>query len=101
MFVADALAKCLMLLPGDITSEAHCKSIVDKTVAQYGKINILVNNAAFQVRFWRTAAPCFGSRNMRCSRGSSTLSACWRLCMSVAVSHTDQATLNANAACGA
>ncbi len=41
------------LCSGDITSEAHCKSIVDKTVHQYGKINILVNNAAFQVRLSR------------------------------------------------
>ncbi|QDI91143.1 SDR family oxidoreductase [Salicibibacter halophilus] len=39
--------KCL-LLPGDIKSESHCKELVEQTVAAFGKINILVNNAAIQ-----------------------------------------------------
>lgn len=37
-----------ILLPGDIQNEAHCHSLVDQTVAQLGKIDILVNNAAHQ-----------------------------------------------------
>jgi NAD(P)-dependent dehydrogenase (short-subunit alcohol dehydrogenase family) len=34
--------------PGDITEEAQCKKIIDETVAQFKRIDILVNNAAFQ-----------------------------------------------------
>jgi NAD(P)-dependent dehydrogenase (short-subunit alcohol dehydrogenase family) len=38
-----------VLVRGDIRSEAHCKEIVDKAVAEFGQIDILVNNAAFQM----------------------------------------------------
>jgi NAD(P)-dependent dehydrogenase (short-subunit alcohol dehydrogenase family) len=37
--------KCL-LLPGDLSKEKNCQSIVKKTVRAFGHINILVNNAA-------------------------------------------------------
>ena len=37
-----------LLLPGDIRDEAHCHRIVDRTVAELGKLDILVNNAAAQ-----------------------------------------------------
>ena len=37
--------KCL-LIPGDISKETHCINLVKKTVREFGKINILVNNAA-------------------------------------------------------
>ncbi|MEO6313806.1 MAG: SDR family oxidoreductase [Chitinophagaceae bacterium] len=37
--------KCL-LIPGDISKEPFCKRIVQKTIAAYGSIDILVNNAA-------------------------------------------------------
>jgi NAD(P)-dependent dehydrogenase (short-subunit alcohol dehydrogenase family) len=36
-------------LPGDITDEAHCKRIVDQTFDRFGRIDVLVNNAAFQM----------------------------------------------------
>jgi NAD(P)-dependent dehydrogenase (short-subunit alcohol dehydrogenase family) len=39
--------KCL-LIPGDITKEKFCTSAVKKTLKQFGKIDILVNNAATQ-----------------------------------------------------
>ncbi|BAY82095.1 short-chain dehydrogenase/reductase SDR [Calothrix parasitica NIES-267] len=39
--------KCL-LLPGDISNEKFCSEVVDKTVEQLGKLDILVNNAAEQ-----------------------------------------------------
>ena len=44
----EAGRECI-LLPGDISEEAHCKHIVDETVKKFGHINVLVNNAAFQV----------------------------------------------------
>lgn len=37
-----------ILVPGDIKSEAHCKSLVTEAVEKLGAIDILVNNAAFQ-----------------------------------------------------
>jgi len=39
--------RCL-LIPGDVTDSAFCKSAVDKTNRHYGRFDILVNNAAFQ-----------------------------------------------------
>ena len=46
-WVEKAGRKCL-LLPGDIASASHCKTIVDKVVADLGGLDILVNNAAYQ-----------------------------------------------------
>jgi len=36
------------LVPGDITDETQCQKIVNTTVSTYGRIDILVNNAAYQ-----------------------------------------------------
>ncbi len=38
-----------VLVRGDIRDEAHCKSIIDKAVEEFGQIDILVNNAAYQM----------------------------------------------------
>jgi len=38
----------VVLVPGDVSSEAHCNELVARTVKEFGKIDILVNNAAFQ-----------------------------------------------------
>ena len=38
-----------ILVPGDITDEAHCKAIVEKAQSEFGHLDILVNNAAFQM----------------------------------------------------
>ncbi len=40
--------KCLTV-SGDIGDEAHCRKIVEQAVKEFGKIDILVNNAAFQM----------------------------------------------------
>jgi NAD(P)-dependent dehydrogenase (short-subunit alcohol dehydrogenase family) len=37
-----------LLLPGDLTVEAHCQETVDRTVAELGGLEIVVNNVAFQ-----------------------------------------------------
>src|SRR3954451_12242710 len=41
--------KCL-LLPGDVTEPASCREAVEKTVRELGKLDILVNNAAYQMQ---------------------------------------------------
>lgn len=46
-YVEEQGQKCL-LIPGDIGDEAICKQIVDKTIGEFGKIDIVVNNAAEQ-----------------------------------------------------
>ncbi|MDQ0224197.1 SDR family oxidoreductase [Metabacillus niabensis] len=47
LYVEEQGQKCL-LIPGDIGDEAICKQIVDKTIGEFGKIDIVVNNAAEQ-----------------------------------------------------
>ena len=37
-----------LLLPGDVKDSKFCKKAVEKTVKEFGKLDILVNNAAFQ-----------------------------------------------------
>ncbi|MFD1468458.1 SDR family oxidoreductase [Hymenobacter caeli] len=39
--------RCL-LLPGDLKQREFCKEIVERTVAEYGQLDVLVNNAAEQ-----------------------------------------------------
>jgi len=40
-----------VVVPGDIQDEAHCRSLVDRAVEEFGAIDILVNNAAHQSTF--------------------------------------------------
>ena len=47
--VAEEGRKCL-LLPGDVTDPKFCRQAVEKTVAEFGRLDILVNNAAYQQR---------------------------------------------------
>jgi NAD(P)-dependent dehydrogenase (short-subunit alcohol dehydrogenase family) len=47
-WVRDAGRKAI-LLPGDIREEQHCRSMVDRVLKECGHIDILVNNAAYQM----------------------------------------------------
>jgi len=38
----------VLLLPGDIREEQHCEELIRRTKQEFGKLDILVNNAAFQ-----------------------------------------------------
>jgi NAD(P)-dependent dehydrogenase (short-subunit alcohol dehydrogenase family) len=40
-----------VLFPGDIASKEHCRALVDKAVEEFGRVDILVNNAAHQDTF--------------------------------------------------
>jgi NAD(P)-dependent dehydrogenase (short-subunit alcohol dehydrogenase family) len=40
--------KCIAVA-GDIQEESHCKHLVERAVSEFGKVDILVNNAAFQM----------------------------------------------------
>jgi len=39
----------VVLVPGDLRDEAHCGRIVERAVAELGRIDVLVNNAAYQM----------------------------------------------------
>ena len=45
----EAAGRKAVKVPGDITDEAVCNSIIDRAVEEFGQIDILVNNAAHQM----------------------------------------------------
>lgn len=47
-WVREAGRRCV-LVPGDVADPAHCRSVVGKAVEEFGRIDVLVNNAAFQM----------------------------------------------------
>lgn len=48
--IEDAGQRAL-LLPGDIQSAQHCRDIVARTAEAFGRLDILVNNAAHQMQY--------------------------------------------------
>jgi NAD(P)-dependent dehydrogenase (short-subunit alcohol dehydrogenase family) len=38
-----------VLVPGDIADPAHCRAIIAKAVDEFGRVDVLVSNAAFQM----------------------------------------------------
>ena len=42
-----------VLVPGDIADQRHCQGIVERAVAEFGRLDVLVNNAAFQRTYAR------------------------------------------------
>jgi NAD(P)-dependent dehydrogenase (short-subunit alcohol dehydrogenase family) len=47
--VVEESGKRAVKVPGDIAEEAQCRRIVEEAVHQFGKIDVLVNNAAHQM----------------------------------------------------
>lgn len=47
--VVEASGRRCVTVAGDIADEAHCQAIIDRAVREFGKVDILVNNAAFQM----------------------------------------------------
>lgn len=47
-YVEEAGRKCV-LVPGDLSDPQHCRAVVDRAVAEFGRIDVLVNNAAYQM----------------------------------------------------
>ncbi len=49
--VVEEAGKKAVRVPGDISEEDHCKSVVNRAVEEFGKVDVLVNNAAYQMTF--------------------------------------------------
>jgi NAD(P)-dependent dehydrogenase (short-subunit alcohol dehydrogenase family) len=47
-YVEDA-GRRAVLVPGDVSKPEHCREIIARAVSEFGRIDILVNNAAFQM----------------------------------------------------
>lgn len=47
--VVEESGKRAVQVPGDIQDESHCRKIVDQAVREFGQIDVLVNNAAYQM----------------------------------------------------
>ncbi|QKZ04184.1 SDR family oxidoreductase [Pseudomonas eucalypticola] len=45
----EAAGRQCLLLQGDVAKKQVCQQLVDDTVARFGRIDVLVNNAAFQM----------------------------------------------------
>ena len=44
----EAAGRRSLTFPGDIRDENHCREMVERTVSEFGQLDILVNNAAYQ-----------------------------------------------------
>jgi NAD(P)-dependent dehydrogenase (short-subunit alcohol dehydrogenase family) len=49
--LVEAAGRRCLLLRGDVGQAAHCRALVQKTVETFGRIDIVVNNAAHQMSF--------------------------------------------------
>jgi NAD(P)-dependent dehydrogenase (short-subunit alcohol dehydrogenase family) len=38
-----------ILVPGDLADPSHCRAVIERAVTEFGRIDVLVNNAAFQM----------------------------------------------------
>jgi NAD(P)-dependent dehydrogenase (short-subunit alcohol dehydrogenase family) len=47
-YVEGAGRKCV-LVPGDLSDPAHCRAVIDRAVQEFGGIDVLVNNAGYQM----------------------------------------------------
>jgi NAD(P)-dependent dehydrogenase (short-subunit alcohol dehydrogenase family) len=47
--LVEEAGRRVVLQPGDLTSEDACRALVDRSVEEFGRIDTLVNNAAYQM----------------------------------------------------
>ena len=47
--LVEAAGRTALLLPGDISDPQHCRDLVSRTVSELGGLDVVVNNAAYQM----------------------------------------------------
>jgi NAD(P)-dependent dehydrogenase (short-subunit alcohol dehydrogenase family) len=47
--LVEETGRVAVTVPGDLRDEAHCRRVVDRAVQEFGRIDVLVNNAAYQM----------------------------------------------------
>jgi NAD(P)-dependent dehydrogenase (short-subunit alcohol dehydrogenase family) len=47
--LVEAAGRRAVLVAGDLADPGHCQEVVDRAVAEFGRIDVLVNNAAYQM----------------------------------------------------
>lgn len=63
--VVKAAGRKAILLRGDIADEAHCQKVVQETVKAFGRIDLLVNNAAYQGKEAKSIEELDGERVLK------------------------------------
>lgn len=46
--LVEASGRTSLAMTGDLCSDEHCRQLIEQTVKQFGRLDILVNNAAYQ-----------------------------------------------------
>ena len=46
--VVEAAGRRAVLVPGDLAEESHCRRVIEAAAREFGRIDLLVNNAAYQ-----------------------------------------------------
>jgi NAD(P)-dependent dehydrogenase (short-subunit alcohol dehydrogenase family) len=49
--LVEGAGRTCVLMSGDIGKAAHCRALVERAVSQFGRIDVLINNAAHQMSF--------------------------------------------------
>jgi NAD(P)-dependent dehydrogenase (short-subunit alcohol dehydrogenase family) len=49
--IVEDAGRRAILMPGDIKDAGHCRAIIDRAMKEFGRVDILVNNAAHQASF--------------------------------------------------
>lgn len=45
----EAAGRTAILVPGDLSDPAHCRTVIKRAAGEFGRIDVLVSNAAFQM----------------------------------------------------
>ncbi|WP_194835002.1 SDR family oxidoreductase [Nocardia sp. XZ_19_369] len=47
--LVEEAGRTAVLMPGDLSDPHHCRAVIDRAAAEFGKIDVLVSNAAYQM----------------------------------------------------